>query len=70
MYRQIVTPESTRLILQIPEEFVGHRVEVIAFTTEPFAGKKYSLEENREFYKRFSFDHAQIKFNRDELNER
>ena len=34
MFRQIITPKNTQLLLQLPEEFVGHPVEVIAFQVE------------------------------------
>jgi putative transposon-encoded protein len=34
MYKQIVTPKDTKLMLQIPKEFVGQKIEVIAFPVE------------------------------------
>ena len=77
MYRQIIVPTQTALTLQLPEEFIGHEVEVIAFTTDESSNssgesgkRKFTMEENKEFYSQFSFTNEQLKFNRDEINER
>ena len=46
MYRQIVTPDSNKLTLYLPDEFIGHQVEVIAFSIDEDQHKnnKYSWE--------------------------
>jgi hypothetical protein len=34
MIRRLVTPESQNVMLQIPPQFVGKKVEIIAFTID------------------------------------
>ena len=70
MYRQIVTPDKRKLILQLPAEFVGHAVEITAKAIKRKRNKKYSLEENKKFYNKFRFTTFHLKFNRDELYDR
>ncbi|MBI2966930.1 MAG: hypothetical protein HYY40_03840 [Bacteroidetes bacterium] len=75
MYRQIIIPENTQLLLQIPEEFVGKQVEVIAFTIKDAEslkkeGDPYSLEKALEFFKAHPISLKNYKFNRERANER
>ena len=78
MFRQIIIPKNTELLLQIPQEFVGHQVEVIAFTTDektlPIIGsekRKYTMEEIKAFYEKYSVDFSKIeKWNREDLYDR
>ncbi len=78
MFKQIVTPKNIQqLTIQLPEEFVGHRVEVIAFTTDDSYSipekekRKYTLQELEEFYSRHSVDMSKIeKWNREDLYDR
>ena len=70
MYRKILIPTQTHLELELPEEFIGHQVELIAFTTDEAEKRKYTLEENEKFYSQFSFDNSQLKFNREDLYDR
>lgn len=70
MYRQIVTPKKRQLILNLPANFVGKEVEVIAEKIRRRKKRKYSLAENREFYKKFRFGTLRIKFTREELYDR
>ena len=37
MIRRLVTPESQNVMLQIPPQFVGKKVEIIAFTVDEAA---------------------------------
>ncbi len=77
MFRQIVTPSNTQLTLQIPVEFVGHLVEVIAFTVEnqenTITGKP-SLDQRMNRLAAYINSNPinlpeDYKFNRDELYE-
>ena len=73
MYRQIIIPENTQLLLQLPKEFVGRQVEVIAFTVKDVLKKKgdaYSLEKALEFFKAHPISLKNYKFNRERANER
>lgn len=53
MYRQMLAPDSSQLILKLPMRFVGRLVEVLAFTVESDDAKeeKYSWENAREFFR-------------------
>lgn len=69
MIRTIVTAEGKHLMLTLPDDFLGKRVEVIAFVIE---------ETIQEVVKKASFTvlevsdelKASYRFNRDEANER
>lgn len=73
MYRQIIIPKDKKLVLNLPDEFVGKEVKV---TAEPInrrrktKKRKYSLEENRQFYSKYRFGTLRIKFTREELYDR
>ena len=74
MYRQIVIPKNTQLLLQLPAEFVGKKVEVIAFTVkdnyENISAKKRTWEEAKEFFKENAVDFSKIKkWQREDLYE-
>ncbi|MEK6614674.1 MAG: hypothetical protein AABZ32_00955 [Bacteroidota bacterium] len=79
MYRQIIVPENTKLILQLPSEFVGHQIEVIAFPVENEEAvtvtnkkwtKKKTDKELDDFYNTIRIDMTHYKFNRQRANER
>lgn len=75
MYRQIIIPENTKVFLQLPTEFVGKEVEVIAFTIKDSESLKkkdnpYSLEKALQFFKTHPISLKSYKFNRERANER
>jgi len=51
MYRQIIIPESNRYLLDLPQDFVGKKVEVIAFTVENEDKAKISGNAKKQFGK-------------------
>lgn len=74
MFRQIITPKNTQLLLDLPAEFVGKEVEVIAFTmketTENPSVKRRTWEEAVEFFKKYAVDFSKIKkWKREDLYE-
>jgi hypothetical protein len=83
MIRQIVRPEGKKLILDIPNEFVGRRVEVIAFEIEEETvsekkslrkGKRGNTNEGHAHLMKFIQKHPitlpkGYKFNREDLYE-
>jgi len=75
MFRQIVTPTDTQLILNLPADFVGHQIEVIAFEIEPKfdehkASNKYTYENAIEFFKLNAVDLSKVeKWSREDLYE-
>jgi hypothetical protein len=74
MFRAIITPTETKLTIDLPEELVGRKVEVIAFdilkTEQVHLRKKPSAKEINSFYGTYQVDMTDFKFNRDEANER
>lgn len=74
MFRQIITPKNTELMLQLPAEFVGKEVEVIAFTTDDVTRQssvvKKTYQQAIEFFKKHSVDFSKIaKWKREDLYE-
>jgi hypothetical protein len=69
MVRTEITPDRQTISLDIPEEYIGRQIEVIAFA------KDEGLAKEKPSLKKVSFTvlHSNIKdykFNRDEANER
>ncbi|HBX50221.1 MAG: hypothetical protein A2275_08220 [Bacteroidetes bacterium RIFOXYA12_FULL_35_11] len=76
MYRQVLIPDNSRLVLHLPANMIGKKVEVLAFPIEEEiiktkSAKKTSRDkEIEEFYRSIIIDTSNFKFNRDEANER
>lgn len=72
MYRQVLTPDSSKLILMLPAGFVGKLIEVLAFTVESDDAKEeqYSWENAKKFFKSHRVSMKDFRFDRDEANER
>ena len=76
MYRQIIIPENTQLLLQIPAEFVGKQVEVIAFEIEDTSSAISKISTNKQqrirdiqaLFDDCRVDMSNFKFNREEAN--
>ena len=69
MVRIIITPDNQTISFDIPKDYIGRQIEVIAFA------KDEMLEQEPIIRKRVSFNALAIdtlgyKFNRDEANER
>lgn len=69
MVRTIITPDKQTISFDIPKDYIGRQIEVIAFATdeehtkEPTSKKKVS-------FNALAIDTRGYKFNRDEANER
>ena len=75
MLRQIVVPEKNTFILQIPDEMIGKKVEVLAFEIDEAtavdknkttAERIIAIERSLDGYR---MDLTDFKFNRDEAND-
>ena len=69
MIRTIITADKSLLQLNLPENYIGRQVEVIAFLVD----EPQKIELNPAKPKHFmtvEVDGKNYKFNRDELNER
>ncbi|MBC8042126.1 MAG: hypothetical protein IAF08_01660 [Rhizobacter sp.] len=69
MYREIFVPKETKLTIELPEEFVGKAIEVIAFSI-PATVPAAALDDAIAFWQQHRIDLSQFKFNRIEANER
>jgi hypothetical protein len=66
--REIFVPENNKIILTIPDKFIGKKIEVFATEMEDS-----SLEQGKKIKQPFIVADAKVedyKFNRDEANER
>lgn len=70
MYREIIIPECTTQTIELPEEFVGKQVEIIAFSIEEKKSDQFKIEKALKFWKENSIDMTNFKFDRSEANER
>ncbi|MCF8257647.1 MAG: hypothetical protein K9J06_08845 [Flavobacteriales bacterium] len=72
MYRQVFTPDNSKLILQLPKEFVGKLVEVLAFTVDEVQAKdeQHSWDNAKKFFNAKRISLKGFRFDRDEANER
>jgi hypothetical protein len=69
MIRTIITPQDQRIFFDIPKDYVGKQIEVIAFAKDEGMQKKQSKPKEVSF-DALSIDTKGYKFNRDEANER
>ncbi|WP_353720550.1 hypothetical protein [Dyadobacter sp. 676] len=71
MYTKTITPETTSVTIELPENFVGEHVRVIAVIERKEKPRKAkSLEEIRKRYSKFpEADLSKFKFDRDEAND-
>lgn len=69
MYREIIIPSHTLHTIELPEEFVGKQVEIIAFSIEE-KEHNHSTKDAFSFWKKHSIDMSNFKFDRSEANER
>ncbi|GJM33663.1 MAG: hypothetical protein DHS20C18_26640 [Saprospiraceae bacterium] len=69
MIRTIITVDKNNLTLQLPDDFLGKQVEVIAFIIEETKAKVTNLSKSKTF-SAIKLDTNGFKFNRDDANER
>ncbi|MEN9522405.1 MAG: hypothetical protein RL065_782 [Bacteroidota bacterium] len=69
MIRTILIPQSQTVLFQVPIDYVGKELEVIAFTTKEAWGENNNSQKNVSF-SAISLDTKGVNFNRDEANQR
>ena len=69
MIRTVITPENQTISFDIPKDYVGKQVEVIAFTKDEGITSEVQIKKTVTF-SALSIDTRSFKFNRDEANER
>lgn len=78
MIRKIVVPQQRTLLLELPEEFIGKEVEVLAFEVTEDTSTKHNVWANqskeeriqylRETLEPYRVDLSNFSFDRDEAN--
>lgn len=66
--REIVVPENNKIELTIPDNFIGKRIEILAFEMEEFP-----VNPQNKLNRPFTVADVKVegyKFNREEANER
>ncbi len=70
MIRTVVIPDKNFLSLNIPDKYIGKKLEVIAFAVdEPSENVIYMTKKTKQF-SAIKLNTKGFKFNRDEANER
>lgn len=69
MIRTVITPKNNKLVLSLPDGYVGRQLEVIAFAIdEPV--KQVKKASAKDVFKALRLDTRGYKFDRDEANSR
>ncbi|HEY9258251.1 hypothetical protein [Chitinophaga sp.] len=69
MIRTIIIPHQQSISFDIPEDYVGKQIEVIAFAKDE-GNTKAKPAKQKVTFTALSLDTRGYKFNRDEANER
>jgi hypothetical protein len=70
MIRTVITPDKNLLSINIPDKYIGKKMEVIAFLMdEPAEDVIYTAKRSKSF-SAIKLNTKGFKFNRDEANER
>ncbi len=73
MFTQVITPVKKPVIIDIPDEYLGHRLNITVSELaeeKPDDAERYSLENMMKFLRANRVDLSNFKFDRDEANER
>ena len=72
MIRTVITADNKILSLPLPDDFIGKKIEVIAFTLDEAQKDVSSASVSVEniIFKTIKVNAKDFKFNRDELHER
>lgn len=69
MIRTIITPLNETISFDIPKNYVGKQIEVIAFVKDEIIDKEQNIPKKVSF-SALSLDTRNYKFNRNQANER
>jgi hypothetical protein len=69
MIRAIITPDKQTISFDIPKDYLGKQIEVIAFPKDEGLIKR-SFPKKKVSFNALSIDTRGYKFNREEANER
>jgi hypothetical protein len=70
MIRTVITPDQNFLSFNIPDKYIGKKMEVIAFAVDEPAEDVIYTTKSRKSFSAIKLRTKDFKFNRDEANER
>jgi hypothetical protein len=70
MIRTVITPDKNFLSINIPDKYIGKKMEVIAFAVDEPAEDVIYTTKSRKSFSTIKLNTKDYKFNRDEANER
>ena len=71
MFTQVITPTENPVILNFPQELLGHEIKITATAMdEDNEERKRAWEEALAFWNSIEVDMSNFKFDREEANER
>jgi hypothetical protein len=70
MIRTVITPDKNYLTFNIPDKYIGKKMEVIAFAVDEPSGEVIYAAKSRKSFSAIKLNTRGFKFNRDEANER
>ncbi len=70
MIRTVVTPDKNLLSFNIPDKYIGKKLEVIAFAIDEPSENVIYTTKSRKNFSAIKLNTKGFKFNRDEANER
>ncbi len=70
MIRTVVTPKKNRVSFNIPDKYIGKKMEVIAFAVDESTEDVIYAAKSRKSFSAASINTMGFKFDRNEANER
>jgi hypothetical protein len=70
MIRTILTPEKNFLSFNIPDKYIGKKMEIIAFAVDDLTDDVIYTAKNHKSFSAVKLNTRNYKFNRDQANER
>jgi hypothetical protein len=70
MFTQVITPTKKPVVIDIPDEYLGHRLNIMVTELDDLDVERYSLENMMKFLREHRVDLSNFKFDRDEAHER
>lgn len=70
MIRTVITPDNNLLSFNIPDKYIGKKLEVIAFAMDELSDDVIYTTKSQKSFSAVKLNTKGFKFNRDEANER
>jgi hypothetical protein len=70
MIRTVITPVNNTLSFNIPDKYIGKKIEIIAFAVDEASEDVIYATKNHKNFSAIKINTIGFKFNRDQANER